>query len=76
MLEPVQPLEITRTQKAVLLFLHRLYSNCLYLQSTFRSSFGHLCMQLGEGVLVDSYSPSSTDVEWQKVFLSQVAKPK
>ena len=75
-LETVQPMEISSTQKATFLFLHRLYTNCAYLQSTFRSSFGHMCMQLGEVIIVDSYSPTSTDVEWQKIFLGQVSKPR
>lgn len=76
MLETVQPLEITSTQKAVFLFLHRLYTSCSYLQTTFRPSFGHMCLQLGEVLLMDSFSPLSTDVEWQKLFLGQVSKPR
>ncbi len=75
-LETLQTTDITSSQKAVFLFLHRLYTNCSYLQSTFRSIFGPLCMQLGDAILVETYSPLTTDVEWQKIFYIQLTKPR
>ena len=75
-LEPVQSGELTSSQKAVFLFLNHLFSTCSYLQATFRSSFAHVRMKVGEGALVDSYSPSVTEAEWQKLFLSHVSKPR
>ncbi len=69
MLEGIQTVEVTPNQKSVFLFLHTLYTNCSYLQSTFRSRFGHLCMQLGDAMLADSYSPLASDMqEWQKIL--------
>ncbi len=67
--------EYTSSQKAVFLFLQLLYSNCSYLQATFRSSFTQLRVMIGESVLVESFSPCTTEGEWQKLFLGHVSKP-
>jgi len=61
--------EVSPSQKAVFLFLHTLYTNCSYLQTTFRSRFGHHCMQLGDSILGDSFPPLSTDpADFQKIL--------
>ena len=68
-MDGVQTAEVSPSQKGVFQFLHSLYTNCSYLQNTFRSRFGHLCMQLGDSLLVETYAPLTTEIsEWQKIL--------
>ena len=66
-----RPVELTTSQKAVFLFLHGLYTNCSYLQRTYRSLFSDHYRQFKEipGVLNESYSPTKTESTWQRTWL-------
>ena len=70
---------MSAAQKTVFLFLHHLYGNCTYLQTTYRG-FGRTLFQIGEkmGVAKESHPPTvRSDHERQRhEVMANLSKPK
>ena len=79
-LERSQAGEISAAQKTVFMFLHHLYTNCSYLQTTYRA-FGRSLYIMGEkvGVGKESYPPPTvrSDSERQRPdAIANISKPR
>lgn len=72
-------MEITAAQRTVCVFLHHLYGNCSYLQSTYRA-FGRFLFQIGEkvGVAKESHSPTvrSDQERMRPEVMTTLCKPR
>lgn len=79
-LERCQAGEMFASQKTVFMFLHHLYTNCSYLQTTYRG-FGRSLYIMGEkvGVGKESHPPPSvrTDLDRQRPDpIANISKPR
>lgn len=71
--------EMSASQKTVFMFLHHLFTNCSYLQTTYRA-FGRSLYMMGEkvGVAKESHPPTvRTDLERQRPdAIANISKPR